>query len=464
METYISNKKQKISAFTIVELLIVIVIIGILAAITIVSYRGITQRSVEASLQADLSNASKKLKIFQVDNNAFPATIRCDVPDSNTNLCLKSNSGNTFDYTYDNTSPQSFNLKASNSAGTITYRITNTTGPVAYTSLDAPSSFTSVGGFGQSVLTWVAPSSTSSITNYKIYRSTTSGGETLLTTVGNVLTYTDTGLTAGTVYYYKVLAVNADGDGTQSSESSSMPLLSFNNTSTGQTGTIQNWTVPVTGTYTIEANGAQGGSASSYSYVGGLGARMKGDISLTAGTVLKILVGQMGLNYANAGGGGGGTFVAKSDNTALVVAGGGGGVQYSLGNGVGGTTGTSGVSGTVVGGSAGAGGNGYGPAGGAGFTGNGTASTYGPSPLSFINGGTGGAAGTCGSGAVGGFGGGSGAEWCQYGSAGAGGGYSGGGGGSNTVNAGGGGSYNSGTNQSNTAGARSGQGLVTIVK
>ena len=55
-------------AFTIVELLVVIVVIGILAAITIVTYSGISQKAVEASLQSDLSGASKQLKLSQVDN------------------------------------------------------------------------------------------------------------------------------------------------------------------------------------------------------------------------------------------------------------------------------------------------------------------------------------------------------------------------------------------------------------
>jgi fibronectin type 3 domain-containing protein len=69
-------------------------------------------------------------------------------------------------------------------------------------------------------LTWDTPSSNgrSPITNYKIYRGTTPDGETLLTTVGNVSTYTDTGLTHGQTYYYKVSAVNDIGEGEQSNE------------------------------------------------------------------------------------------------------------------------------------------------------------------------------------------------------------------------------------------------------
>lgn len=69
------SNKQVSPAFTIVELLIVIVIIGILAAITIVSYTGITNRANQATLQADLSNASKKIKMYYALYNTYPASM-----------------------------------------------------------------------------------------------------------------------------------------------------------------------------------------------------------------------------------------------------------------------------------------------------------------------------------------------------------------------------------------------------
>lgn len=72
---YKSLPKRYISAFTIVELLIVIVIIGILAAITIVSYTGITKKAGESSVQAELSNASKKLAIYYTLNGTYPISI-----------------------------------------------------------------------------------------------------------------------------------------------------------------------------------------------------------------------------------------------------------------------------------------------------------------------------------------------------------------------------------------------------
>src|SRR5262249_55015180 len=55
----------------------------------------------------------------------------------------------------------------------------------------------------------------SGATSYNIYRGTTSGGEgaTAYGTLsgGSSNRYTDTGVTSGTTYYYKVTAVNASG-------------------------------------------------------------------------------------------------------------------------------------------------------------------------------------------------------------------------------------------------------------
>lgn len=60
--------------FTIIELLVVIAVIGILAAITLVSYSGITNRATIASIQSDLSNASTKLRLYQTENGVLPTT------------------------------------------------------------------------------------------------------------------------------------------------------------------------------------------------------------------------------------------------------------------------------------------------------------------------------------------------------------------------------------------------------
>ncbi|MDK2899225.1 MAG: hypothetical protein PWQ10_412, partial [Patescibacteria group bacterium] len=80
----IAYSKQSSSAFTIVELLIVIVIIGILAAITLVSYTGIASRANIATIQSDLSNASKKLSMYYATYGSYPTTTGLS---SSTNWC-----------------------------------------------------------------------------------------------------------------------------------------------------------------------------------------------------------------------------------------------------------------------------------------------------------------------------------------------------------------------------------------
>ena len=76
-------------------------------------------------------------------------------------------------------------------------------------------------------LSWRAPSDGgSAITNYKLYRGTASGGETLFVTLANVASYTDTGLTNGTTYYYKVTAVNGVGESAASNEAPATPQAS----------------------------------------------------------------------------------------------------------------------------------------------------------------------------------------------------------------------------------------------
>ncbi len=60
--------------FTIVELLIVIVVIGILAAITIVAYSGIQDRAKYAREQSDISSLNKLINLYYVDNGSYPST------------------------------------------------------------------------------------------------------------------------------------------------------------------------------------------------------------------------------------------------------------------------------------------------------------------------------------------------------------------------------------------------------
>jgi hypothetical protein len=284
-------------------------------------------------------------------------------------------------------------------------------------------------------------------------------------------------LSANTTYYV-VSGNNANGGATytftncsatgQTGPTQAQVNSAYNATNlaglvTSQNG-IQLWTVPTTGTYRIEAFGAQGGGNAQF----GRGAQIRGDFALNAGQQLKILVGQQG-NFVTSGSGGGGSFVTTSANAPLVVAGGGGG-QYDgasqLFNAHAVTANNGQATGCTSGGTNGSGGNGCnnsGAAGGGGLNTNGTSGSYGSGGAAFVNGGVGGTS-CCYAQCNGGFGGGA-STHGNSGGGGGGGGYSGGAGGfhnGSTGNGGGGGSFNGGTNQVNNGGVRTGNGLVTI--
>ena len=92
------------------------------------------------------------------------------------------------------------------------------------TAVPAAPVLTATAGIAVVNLTWTVPfDGGSAITGYAIYRGTTSGGETLLATVAPGTAYADVSVTSGITYYYRVLAMNAGGDGASSNEVSATP-------------------------------------------------------------------------------------------------------------------------------------------------------------------------------------------------------------------------------------------------
>lgn len=92
--------------FTIVELLIVVVVIAILAAITVVAYNGISQRAGESAAMTSASQALKKIKAYQITNGeVLPADLAT--------AGLPSTGGVQYQYTTNTaTTPQGFCVTA----------------------------------------------------------------------------------------------------------------------------------------------------------------------------------------------------------------------------------------------------------------------------------------------------------------------------------------------------------------
>lgn len=69
--------KKSGSGFTIVELLIVIVVIAILAAISIVAYNGVQQRAANAKTTDALNAWVKAIKLYKSDKGQYPSGWTC---------------------------------------------------------------------------------------------------------------------------------------------------------------------------------------------------------------------------------------------------------------------------------------------------------------------------------------------------------------------------------------------------
>ena len=83
-----------------------------------------------------------------------------------------------------------------------------------------PTGLTATAGNAQIILAWTASTGAAS---YRVKRATTSGGPYTQIANPTATTYTDTGLTNGTPYYYVVSAVNSAGESANSSQASATP-------------------------------------------------------------------------------------------------------------------------------------------------------------------------------------------------------------------------------------------------
>lgn len=69
------NRLSLLKAFTLVELLIVIIIIAVLAAIAIPKFADSSKRSKEAALKADLKLYRNAIELYKADTGTYPSTL-----------------------------------------------------------------------------------------------------------------------------------------------------------------------------------------------------------------------------------------------------------------------------------------------------------------------------------------------------------------------------------------------------
>src|SRR5882762_3478259 len=112
-------------------------------------------------------------------------------------------------------------VSAYNSAGQSANSTEVSVTPVALpTPPPAPTNLTATAGNAQVALTWIT---STGATSYYVKRSLTSGSGYVQVGTSTAATFTDMGLTNGTTYYYVVSAVNASGEGANSSQVTATP-------------------------------------------------------------------------------------------------------------------------------------------------------------------------------------------------------------------------------------------------
>ena len=197
---------QRIKGFTVVEILIVIVVIGILAGLGTVGYRGLKARAQDTELKSDVQNVSEQIELAFIKDKAYPANLSAlgVIPkDPNTTLAYV-------------TTGQSFCLTATSTiSGSKTYSVVSdgkvTEGNCATAGYVGPPSqptadITNI-STNSFMVSWPAANGA---TSYSV-RYGTSNPPSVQASTCSGLSCTISGLATNTTYYVTVSAVNSAG-------------------------------------------------------------------------------------------------------------------------------------------------------------------------------------------------------------------------------------------------------------
>jgi len=208
---YAEKTNFRSKGFTIVELLVVIVVIGILAAITIVSYGAITTSAKERAVSGEAQGISAELKKYKSSNGVFPADL--------TNIKKSS------DYTYGYAKYDSNSFCVSATKNNITfYVLSGNSDPkkgecegLAAGGANAPTAVTATASStSQITLSWTAPASFTP-PSYTVQYSTKSNFSPA-SSLTNITTTSQSisSLAPSTNYYFRVQANTSQGGGSYS--------------------------------------------------------------------------------------------------------------------------------------------------------------------------------------------------------------------------------------------------------
>lgn len=85
------GRQRTSNGFTIVELLLVIVVVAILAAMTVIAFNGIQQRSRNSAKLSTVQSIVKVLSLYRVEHDAFPVTTNSAICLTLDNVCTTYN-------------------------------------------------------------------------------------------------------------------------------------------------------------------------------------------------------------------------------------------------------------------------------------------------------------------------------------------------------------------------------------
>jgi prepilin-type N-terminal cleavage/methylation domain-containing protein len=237
--------KRRRQAFTLIELLVVIAIIAIVASLATIGFSSMRSKGRDTKRIGDVRQLQFALEMYKNDNGVYPVAITSGNTlvgtDGTTYMAKVPTSPNKVDgsctddsYTYTRDSNDaSYHFTyclggAVNNvtAGNCTAVPGNVCVPATVAVATAPSvplSFNlTCDSFQHNLISWTTPASDggSAITGYKVYRGTTSGGETLLDTLASNYSNNQYNCTGGTTSYLYITAINAIGESSHTTEMS----------------------------------------------------------------------------------------------------------------------------------------------------------------------------------------------------------------------------------------------------